>query len=96
MEEDVVPGTGIMVRTSASEDELELVAICEVFEKGTLRGRILGSPRRTSPAELRTASKKIPETICDLIMIATISKLNLNCSGFESWSQRQTRVRLKI
>jgi hypothetical protein len=40
MEEDVVPGTGIMVRTSASGDELEPVAICEVFEKGTLRGRL--------------------------------------------------------
>lgn len=86
-----------MVRTSASGDELELVALCVVFEKGTLRGRILGSPsRRTSPAELRTASKKIPETICDLIIIATIPRLDLIRSGFESSSQRQTRLRLKI
>jgi hypothetical protein len=29
-----------MVRTSASGDELELVALCVVFEKGTLRGRL--------------------------------------------------------
>jgi hypothetical protein len=29
-----------MVRTSASGDELELVALCVVFEKGILRGRL--------------------------------------------------------
>jgi hypothetical protein len=38
--EDVVSGTGIMVRISGPEDELELVALCVIFEKGTLRGRL--------------------------------------------------------
>lgn len=37
--DDVVSGTGIIVRIS--EDELELKVVCVVFEKGTLRGRSL-------------------------------------------------------
>lgn len=36
--DDVVSGTGIIVRIS--EDELELKVVCVVFEKGTLRGRL--------------------------------------------------------
>ncbi len=45
--DDVVSGTGIIVRIS--EDELELNVVCVVLEKGTLRGRLhimLASPIR--------------------------------------------------
>jgi hypothetical protein len=50
MVDDVVSGTGIIVRISASEDELVLSLVWVVFEKGALRGR-LHLCQRSSPME---------------------------------------------
>jgi hypothetical protein len=40
MVDDVVSGTGIIVRISVSDDELVLSLVWVVFERGTLRGRL--------------------------------------------------------